>query len=95
MGADTPGKQELDVTILENADLIVLDSNSQCSHHGEIHKAWADGLLHEDQLIEIGGVLMAKERFNRIPNNIIVADLTGIATQDMLISELVLSELNK
>jgi ornithine cyclodeaminase/alanine dehydrogenase-like protein (mu-crystallin family) len=38
---------------------------------------------------------MAKERFNRIPNNIIVADLTGIATQDMLISELVLSELNK
>lgn len=94
MGADTLGKQELDVAILQRADLIALDSRSQCIHHGEIHKAWADGLLHEGQLIEIGDILMAKKHFNRTADQIIVADLTGIATQDMLISELVLNGLN-
>ncbi|MFT5998559.1 MAG: ornithine cyclodeaminase [Neolewinella sp.] len=93
MGADTIGKQELDPAILERADLIALDSRSQCIHHGEIHKAWADGLLREDQLIEIGDVLLTEERFHRAADHIIVADLTGIATQDMLISELVLDGL--
>lgn len=95
MGADTPGKQELDPAILERADLILLDSKSQCTHHGEIHKAWAEGLLNEGQFMEIGDALMAKERFNRTATNVIIADLTGIATQDMLISELVLNGLNK
>jgi len=94
MGADTLGKQELDPAILERATLIALDSRSQCIHHGEIHKAWADGLLQEDQLMEIGDVLMATDRMKRTPEHIIVADLTGIATQDMLISALVMNSLN-
>ncbi|MFK8164757.1 MAG: ornithine cyclodeaminase family protein, partial [Lewinella sp.] len=93
MGADTLGKQELDPAILERATLIALDSRSQCIHHGEIHKAWADGLLQEDQLMEIGDILMAIDHMKRTPEHIIVADLTGIATQDMLISELVLDGL--
>jgi len=95
MGADTPGKQELAPAILAKADLIVLDSYSQCTHHGEIHKAYAGGLLRESQLIEIGDALMAKDRHKRTPETIVVADLTGIATQDMLISELVLNGLNQ
>ncbi len=94
MGADTPGKQELDPTILEKAGMIILDSHSQCIHHGEIHKAWSDG-MDEDKLFEIGDVLLTKNRFHRIDDLIIVADLTGIATQDMLISELVLNGLNQ
>jgi ornithine cyclodeaminase len=91
MGADTLGKQELDSAILERADLIALDSRSQCIHHGEIHKAWADGLLQEGQLAEIGD-LISSGRTRARPEDIIVADLTGIATQDMLISELVLCQ---
>lgn len=94
VGADTPGKQELDVAILEHADLIVLDSDSQCTHHGEIHKARANGLLRENPATEIGELLLNKDGFIRHPDHIIVADLTGIATQDMLISELVLGGLN-
>lgn len=94
MGADTLGKQELDPTILERADLIALDSRSQCIHHGEIHKAWADGLLQENQLAEIGD-LISSGRTRARAEDIIVADLTGIATQDMLISELVLNRLKK
>jgi len=94
MGADTPGKQELDSAILEKADLILLDSHSQCTHHGEIHKAWEDG-LDENLLVEIGDALLNKTHYPRKPDQLIIADLTGIATQDMLISELVLNGLNQ
>ncbi|MEM9928497.1 MAG: ornithine cyclodeaminase family protein [Bacteroidota bacterium] len=91
MGADTPGKQELAPEVLQQADLIVLDSRSQCIHHGEIHKPWADGLLEEAQLAEIGE-LISSGRSRPRAEDIIVADLTGIATQDMLISAFVLEQ---
>jgi ornithine cyclodeaminase len=92
MGADTLGKQELDPTILERADLIVLDSHSQCVHHGEIHKAYAAGRLADDRLIEIGKAI-TNGPGRKSPSDIIVADLTGIATQDILISQFVLEQL--
>ena len=89
MGADTIGKQELHPTILQQADLIVLDSKSQCRHHGEIHKPLSDGLLAEATLAEIGERIGSGQTRGQ-QDDIIVADLTGIATQDILISSLVL-----
>lgn len=92
MGADTLGKQELDSAILERADMIVLDSRSQCVHHGEIHKAYTAGRLADDRLIEVGYAI-TNGRGRRSATDIIVADLTGIATQDILISQFVLEQL--
>lgn len=92
MGADTLGKQELDTEILVNASLIAMDSASQCKAHGEIHKAMEVRLIADDILIEIGDVIRDPD-FVR-PSGIIVADLTGIATQDMMISKFVLDHLN-
>ncbi len=89
MGADTPGKQELFPEVLQAADLIVLDSASQCRHHGEIHKPLAEGLLAEEKLAEVGTKISSGQTRER-QEDIIVADLTGIATQDILISSLVL-----
>lgn len=92
MGADTPGKQELDIAVLEKADLIVMDSRSQCEHHGEIHKAFHLGRLGGKQMVELGE-LIASGNFDRKDEDIIVADLTGIATQDIQISSFVLDRL--
>lgn len=89
MGADTLGKQELDPAVLQRADLIVLDSESQCRHHGEIHKPLAGGLLAKANLVEIGTRISSGQTRNH-ETDIIVADLTGIATQDILISSLIL-----
>ena len=89
MGADTLGKQELAPAVLQRADLIVLDSESQCRHHGEIHKPLAEGLLAEATLVEIGTRISSGQTRDR-QEDIIVADLTGIATQDILISSLIL-----
>ena len=92
MGADTLGKQELDESILQQADLIVMDSRSQCTHHGEIHKAWESDLLAKTRMEEIG-VLISKEFVRHHADDVVIADLTGIATQDILISQFVLKRL--
>lgn len=88
MGADTVGKQELSFDTLTNARLIALDSAAQCKAHGEIHKVWNEDLLGTHHLREIGDIILDKD-FVR-PEGLIVADLTGIATQDIMISTLVL-----
>ncbi len=91
MGADTPGKQELEHSVLQRASLIVTDSESQCTSHGEIHKAYKLGELEKINRIELGKILMDKE-FKR-PSGLIIADLTGIATQDIQISRFILDSL--
>ncbi len=91
MGADTLGKQELDVKILQKANLIVMDSSSQCQEHGEIHKAFKNGLLKDKKMIELGDWIMSPER--SLSRGLVVVDLTGIATQDVQISKFVLDHL--
>ena len=92
MGADTEGKQELDTNILEEAALIVPDSYSQCQHHGEIHKAYQANLLSKVKMKELGEIIN-DNGFVRRESDIIIADLTGIATQDIQISKYVLDHL--
>lgn len=89
MGADAPGKQELDPKILGKAALIACDSKSQCLHHGETHSAIKEGVIQEESIQELGEIISAS--FQRNNNDITVADLTGIATQDIAIASLVMS----
>ena len=89
VGADTTGKQELDITILERANLIVLDSAQQCQVHGEIHKAFQKNLLVKQRLVELGEIISSGGYLRR-DEDITIADLTGIATQDIQISKFIL-----
>ncbi len=91
VGADTEGKQELDIQLVAQADLLVLDSTSQCISHGEIHKAYNKGLLENSIMMELGEILV--KGIDRNQEAIIIADLTGIATQDMQISKYILDHI--
>lgn len=91
MGADTEGKQELDEDILIAADLIVMDSTSQCQSHGEIHKTYKKNNLKNKMMVELGDII--SKGFERHGDRIIVADLTGIATQDIQISKFLLENI--
>lgn len=92
IGADTIGKQELDEAILEQADFIIVDSKKQCEAHGEIHKAINKNKLIDKKILELGTVI-GQGGIKRDSNAITVADLTGIATQDIQISKYVLEHL--
>lgn len=86
VGSDTPHKQELDAAILQRADVIVADSIPQCLLRGEIHKAIASGDACKDELRELGEIIAGKIAGRTSDEHITVADLTGLAVQDLKIA---------
>ncbi len=86
VGADTPGKQELETALTAKARLIV-DSAAQCAHHGEAGWPIRAGLIAPDTLVELGALLENPAAF--ADDEIVVADLTGVAVQDIAIAKAV------
>ena len=89
MGSDDHGKQELDAGLLGVADLVVADSISQCVDHGECHVAVENGMLQEGRIVELGNVIKDPEIGRTSDEQITIADLTGVAIQDIQIAKLV------
>lgn len=89
MGSDDHGKQELDPELLSKADLVVADSISQCVDHGECHYAVQEGLIEEDAILELGQVIEDPALGRARDDQITVADLTGVAIQDIQIAKMV------
>ncbi len=92
MGSDTPEKQEVDSLVLQRADLVVADSISQCLTRGEIHHAINNGDVRENELVELGDLLSGREEWTRRSSDITIADLTGVAVQDIQIAKAVYLE---
>ena len=86
MGSDTPTKQELDPKILKMADVVVADSIPQCIERGEISHALRSGAISDKTIVELGNVLNGKETGRISEDQITVADLTGVAVQDIQIA---------
>ncbi len=86
VGSDTATKQELDTSILKAADLIVADSIPQCLERGEIHKALEAGAIIETELVELGNIVSGRASGRTGDDQITVADLTGVAVQDIKIA---------
>ena len=89
MGSDTREKNELDPAILGKADLVVADSIEQCRVRGEIFHALEGGVLREDDAVELGNVIVDPTLRRTDDSQITVADLTGVAVQDIQISKAV------
>ena len=89
MGSDTQEKNELEPAILLRADLVVADSIEQCRVRGEIYHALTAGVLQEGDLLELGKVIVDPALQRTADSQITVADLTGVAVQDIQISKAV------
>ncbi len=89
MGSDTSEKHELDPEILGKADIVVADSIEQCLSRGEIHKALAAGCLQRERVRELGHIIADKSLRRTSDDQITVADLTGVAVQDIQIAKAV------
>jgi ornithine cyclodeaminase len=92
-GADAPGKQELDPALLGRADVVVVDSRSQTSHHGELSHALAAGVITADRVRELGEVLRDPSLGRTREEQITICDLTGVAVQDIVVAKHVLGQL--
>jgi ornithine cyclodeaminase len=89
VGSDTPHKQELEAAILARADVVVADSIEQCLLRGEIHRAIEAGRIGRDDLVELGDVIAGRAAGRTSADQVTVADLTGVAVQDIKIAEAV------
>jgi ornithine cyclodeaminase len=89
MGADTREKNELDPAILQKADRVVADSIEQCRVRGEIFHALEAGVLQDGDVVELGNVIVEPDLQRTSDSQITVADLTGVAVQDIQISKAV------
>jgi len=95
MGSDDKGKQELDADLLKKADVLVADSRVQCSQYGEISHAVNNGLISENDFLELGSVINNNSLGRKNDNQITIADQTGVAVQDIQIAKMVNSLLKK
>lgn len=81
VGADSPGKRELDPAILRGASLLLVDSREQCRKLGELQHTPAEA----ERAIEIGAFCSAPVSF--ASGGITVADFTGLGVEDLYIAE--------
>ena len=94
VGADTPGKQELDVRILARADIVVSDSLAQSRTRGEVFRSVQAGELEIDRVLELGSVISGDAPGRTGEQQVSVVDLTGVATQDIAIATAVAERLS-
>jgi ornithine cyclodeaminase len=88
LGSDNVGKQELDPQILGSADVVVADSISQATHHGECAAAIAAGAIEPGDIVELGRVIEDPRLGRTSSEQVTVADLTGVAVQDIAVAQM-------
>jgi ornithine cyclodeaminase len=87
LGSDSPGKQELDAACLARADVLVVDRVTQCAAFGELRHALDAGLFRADRVhAELGEVVAGVKPGRTTPEQITIADLTGVGFQDTAIA---------
>ena len=88
MGADAPGKQEMDPKILKRARLVI-DDWEQASHSGEINVPLAKGEMTKDDVdVEIGHIVAGLKPGRENEQQITVFCSTGLAVQDCLTAKI-------
>jgi alanine dehydrogenase len=88
MGADAPGKQEMDPKILKRARLVI-DDWEQASHSGEINVPLAKGEMTKDDVdAEIGHIVAGLKPGRESDQQITVFCSTGLAIQDCLTAKI-------
>ncbi len=86
LGADGPGKAELEQSALSGCALFC-DEWEQASHGGELTGAVAAGTLTRDAVTELGDVLTGAAPGRQEPAGVTLFDSTGLAIQDLAICQ--------
>jgi alanine dehydrogenase len=90
IGADGPGKQELDPRVMTHVSKIVVDSLEQCRKIGEIQHALTLGLITEASIhAEIGEIINGDKTGRENDAEITMFDSTGLSAQDIAAAKIV------
>ena len=93
IGADGPDKQEVAPEFIAATDIKTVDSKSQCFTYSDTSFTINDSLVDKADILEIGEIIANRELGRSSDEQITFADLTGVAVQDIVAAELILSRL--
>ena len=85
VGADGPGKAEIEVGELARTRIFCDDWEQAC-HNGELVHAIAAGKITRDDVTQLGDVLAGTTPGRQSPEDITTFDSTGLAIQDLAIA---------
>ena len=89
VGADAPGKQELDSELLKTAQVVVDDLDQAC-HGGEINVAVRQGFLSKEEIwCTLGEIIAGAKPGRHDAQTITIFDSTGLAIEDVATARLV------
>jgi alanine dehydrogenase len=92
IGADAPGKQELEPGILLRGKIVV-DDVEQASHSGEINVPLSQGVIKVDDIYgTLGDIVVGKKRGRESDEEITIFDSTGLAIEDVICAGLAYEE---
>lgn len=92
VGADSPGKFELDLAVIDRARLCLTDSLKQTAERGEYQhyikaQGWDEATMRASGKFEELGAFLARRSAKR-PEGISIFDSSGVAVQDVAIATL-------
>jgi ornithine cyclodeaminase len=93
-GTGSPEKVELEPALLLKADKLIADRVVQTEQYGNLHHAIEAGVLKRSRVTgELGDLATGRLPGRERPDEITVADLTGVGVQDAAIAEPVVEAL--
>ena len=93
MGADLPGKQELEAATVARADILVCDRRTQSFKMGEFQHAIEAGLVSEaSPVIELGEITAGRKPGRQNDDQLTICDLSGTGVQDTAIAHLAVEQ---
>jgi len=87
IGADAPGKEELDPVLLRRAQVFV-DDPAQAIHSGEINVPISHGAYRSEEIAGTLGEVVIGKKHRASPDMITIFDSTGLAIQDLAIAKI-------
>jgi len=88
MGADAPGKQEIESLLLEGGKIVV-DALEQSCHCGEVNVPISTGIFSKEKINgELGEIVAGKKQGRVSEEEITIFDSTGLALQDLVTARL-------
>ena len=92
IGADMPGKEEVDPAILRDA-VVYVDDVDQCVNAGECELSVKGGYMTREHISgQIGEVLLGAKKGRTSADEITVFDATGLALLDLAVAKKVVEE---
>jgi ornithine cyclodeaminase len=106
IGADAPGKQELDTRVIQQAVgagcLLVADTIGQTQERGEFQHAIKEGLVSPQDIVSLGSLVTRTDLHRRASSpgeeedhRLTIFDSSGVALQDCIVAQMTYEALQK